>query len=71
METTDFLQAVPDSTVLRVEDLVKDFPVRSKTSASRSRDVLRALDGVSLEVNPGRLSELLVNLGVESRRLLG
>ena len=53
METTDSLQAVPDSTVLRVEDLVKDFPVRSKTSASRSRDVLRALDGVSLEVNPG------------------
>ena len=55
---------VSDSDVLlRVENLVKYFPVQSASVFQRQRDVVHAVDGVSLEVRKGQTLGLVGETG--------
>ncbi len=49
--------------LLRVEDVVKEFPVRSASLFDRERVVVHAVDGVSLEVMPGETVGLVGETG--------
>ena len=55
---------VTDSDVLlRVENLVKHFPVQSTSVFQRQRDVVHAVDGVNLEVRKGQTLGLVGETG--------
>jgi oligopeptide/dipeptide ABC transporter ATP-binding protein len=49
--------------LLRVENLVKHFPVQSASLFRRNRDVVHAVDGVSLEVRRGQTLGLVGETG--------
>jgi oligopeptide/dipeptide ABC transporter ATP-binding protein len=49
--------------LLRVENLVKHFPVQSSSLLRRSRDAVHAVDGVSLEVRRGETLGLVGETG--------
>jgi oligopeptide/dipeptide ABC transporter ATP-binding protein len=52
-----------DDVLLRVENLVKHFPVQSASIFRRSRDFVHAVDGVSLEVRRGQTLGLVGETG--------
>jgi oligopeptide/dipeptide ABC transporter ATP-binding protein len=49
--------------LLRVEDVVKTFPIRSSSLFDRENAVVHAVDGVSLEVMPGETMGLVGETG--------
>jgi oligopeptide/dipeptide ABC transporter ATP-binding protein len=60
----DAASSTPDGDVLlRVDNLVKHFPVRSSSLFRRSRDAVHAVDGVSLEVRRGETLGLVGETG--------
>jgi oligopeptide/dipeptide ABC transporter ATP-binding protein len=64
MSTDSAAAAQGDSDVLlRVENLVKHFPVRSAQLFQRQRDVVHAVEGVSLEVRRGQTLGLVGETG--------
>jgi oligopeptide/dipeptide ABC transporter ATP-binding protein len=52
-----------DDVLLRVDNLVKHFPVQSASVFRRNRDVIHAVDGVSLEVRRGQTLGLVGETG--------
>ncbi len=52
-----------DDVLLRVENLVKHFPVKGASLFSRQRDVVHAVDGVSFEVRRGQTVGLVGETG--------
>jgi ABC-type oligopeptide transport system ATPase subunit len=67
-ETGSAAAAVPppskDSDVLlRLTDVVKYFPVRGSSGLKRTKDVVQAVDGVSLEVRRGETLGLVGETG--------
>jgi oligopeptide transport system ATP-binding protein len=54
---------MPEETLLRVENLVKHFPVDDGTAGRRHRALLRAVDGVSFELAAGETLGLVGESG--------
>jgi oligopeptide/dipeptide ABC transporter ATP-binding protein len=63
MSSDSIATAQDDDVLLRVEDLVKYFPVRSSQIFRRQRDFVHAVEGVNLEVRRGQTLGLVGETG--------